>query len=100
MNAKQIVDQIQPMKGKGMIKQIYDYLIGDKIKPEWRCLMSKNATRTKAIFTLWILLNRKLATVDRLAKWGMTLDKSCVLCKSADENMDHMFIQCHYAGEV
>ena len=41
-----------------------------------------------------------LATVDRLAKWGMTLDKSCALCKSADESMDHMLIQCRYAGEV
>ena len=62
--------------------------------------MYKNAARPKATFTLWILLNRKLATVDRLAKWGMVLDKSCVLCKSADESMDHMFIQCQYVGEV
>ena len=62
--------------------------------------MYKIAARPKATFTLWILLNRKLATVDRLAKWGMTLDKTCVLCKSADESMDHMFIQRQYAGEV
>nr|XP_004240331.1 uncharacterized protein LOC101255200 [Solanum lycopersicum] len=88
------------MHGKEMIKQIYDYLRGEKTKPEWRCLMNKNAARPKATFTLWILLNRKLATVDRLAKWGMALDKTCVLCKSADESIDHMFIQCQYAGEV
>ena len=66
----------------------------------WRCLMFKNASRPKAIFTLWILLNRKLETVDRLAKWGMTLDKSWVICENADERMDYMLIQCHYAGEV
>ena len=83
-----------------MIKQIYDYLRGEKTKPAWRCLMFKNAARPKATFTLWILLNRKLATVNRLAKWGMTLHKTCVLCKSADERMDHMFIQFQYAGEV
>ena len=83
-----------------MIKQIYDYLRGEKTKPEWRCLMYKNAARPKATFTLWILLNRKLATVDRLAKWGITLDKTCVLCKNVDESLDHMFLQCHYAGEV
>ncbi|TMW80385.1 hypothetical protein EJD97_020660, partial [Solanum chilense] len=67
MNAKQTVDQIQPKKGKGMIKQIYDYLRGEKTKPERRCLMFKNVARPNATFTLWILLNRKLATVDRLA---------------------------------
>ena len=64
MNAKQTVDQIQPMQGKGMIKQISDYLRGETTKPEWGCLMYKNAARPKATF----LLNRKLATVDRLAK--------------------------------
>ncbi|TMW80652.1 hypothetical protein EJD97_017311, partial [Solanum chilense] len=67
MNPKQTVDQIQPIQGKGMIKQIYDHLRGEKIKPEWRCLMFKNAARPIATFTLWIMLNRKLATVDRLA---------------------------------
>ena len=62
-----------------MIKHIYDYLRGEKIKPEWRYLMIKNAARPKASFTLWILMNRKLAIVDRHAKWGMTLDRDCVL---------------------
>ena len=66
MNAKNIVDQCQPRKGKGVIKHIYDYLRGEKIKPEWRCLVFKNAARPKAGFTLWILMKRKLATVDRL----------------------------------
>ncbi|XP_015072478.1 uncharacterized protein LOC107016558 [Solanum pennellii] len=60
----------------------------------------KNAARPKAIFTLWIRLNRKLATVDRLAKWGLVHDTTCVLCKNVDESLDHMFLQCHYAGEV
>ena len=74
-----------------MIKQIYDYLRGEKMKPEWR--MYKNAAMPKANFTLWIMLNRKLATVDRLAKWGITLDKTCVLCK----NVDKVWIICSYS---
>ncbi|XP_015077353.1 uncharacterized protein LOC107021245 [Solanum pennellii] len=74
MNAKHIVDQCQPRQGKG---------------PD-----------QKLVFTLWILLNKKLATVDRLTKRGMTLDRDCVLCKSADESMEHLFIQCHYVEEV
>ena len=100
MSAKHTIDQIQQLQGKGMIKQIYDYLRRKKIRPEWRCLMFKNAARPKAYFTLWIMLNRKLAIVDMLAKWGMVLDKTCVLCKSANESIDHMFIQCHYAKKV
>ena len=81
-----------------MVKQIYDYLRGEKPKPVWKCLMFKNTTRPKAIFTLWILMYRKLATVDRLAKWGLTHDTACVLCTNMDESLDHMFLQCHYVG--
>ena len=52
MNVKQTVDKIQSKQGKGMMKQIYDYLRGEKTKPAWRCLMFKNAARPKATFTL------------------------------------------------
>ncbi|XP_004234894.1 uncharacterized protein [Solanum lycopersicum] len=100
MSAKHTIDHVQQLQGKGMIKQIYDYLRGEKLRPEWRCLMFKNAARPKAYFTLWIMLNRKLPTIDRLAKWGMVLNKACVLCKSADESIEHIFIQCHYARKV
>uniref|UniRef100_A0A3Q7I408 Reverse transcriptase zinc-binding domain-containing protein n=1 Tax=Solanum lycopersicum TaxID=4081 RepID=A0A3Q7I408_SOLLC len=68
MHAKEIVDQVKLKEGKGMVKQIYDYLRGEQTKPKWKCLMFKNAASPKAIFTLWILLNKKLETVDRLAK--------------------------------
>lgn len=100
MQAKIIVDQVQLKEGKGMVKQLYDYLRGEQAKPEWKGLMFKNAARPKAIFTLWILLNRKLATVDRLAKWGVVHDPTCVMCKGAEESLDHLFLQCHYAEEV
>ncbi|XP_015057495.1 uncharacterized protein LOC107003703 [Solanum pennellii] len=62
--------------------------------------VSHVSARPKAYFTLWIMLNRKLATVDRLAKWGMLHNKACVLCKSADESIEHIFIECHYARKV
>ena len=62
--------------------------------------MFKNSARPKAIFTLWILMYRKLETVGRLAKWGLTHDTTCVLCTNMDGSLDHMFLQCHYAGEV
>nr|XP_010314353.1 uncharacterized protein LOC104645042 [Solanum lycopersicum] len=100
MQAKQIVDQVHIKEGKGMVKQIYDYLRGEKAKPIWKCLMFKNSARPKAIFTMWILMYRKLATVDRLAKWGLTHDTACVLCTDIDESLDHLFLQCHYVGKV
>ncbi|XP_069144518.1 uncharacterized protein [Solanum lycopersicum] len=30
----------------------------------------------------------------------MVLDRECVLCKRAEESMEHLFIQCHYAEAI
>ncbi|XP_069148077.1 uncharacterized protein [Solanum lycopersicum] len=100
MQAKQIVDQAHIKEGKGVIRQIYDTLRGEQAKPVWKCLMFKNPARPKAIFLLWIFMYRKLATEDRLVKWGIIQEKPCVLCANEDERLDHMFLHCQYVNEV
>ena len=66
----------------------------------WQSIMFKNPTRPKAIFILWIFMYRKLATKDRLAKWGIIQETACVLCATEDESLDNMFLHCHYVSEV
>ena len=102
MNVKQSAEQVQQMQGKskGMIRQLYCHMKGDQQRPAWTCLMFNNAARPKAYFTMWILMNQKLATVDRLAQWGVAVDKTCVLCKNADENLEHLFIKCNFARKL
>ena len=36
MQTKHIVDQVQLKEGKGMVKQLYDYIRGEQTKPEWK----------------------------------------------------------------
>ncbi|XP_060178309.1 uncharacterized protein LOC132608277 [Lycium barbarum] len=38
---------------------------------------------------MWMQLQNKLATTNRLTKLGMTVDKKCKLCKVDLENIDH-----------
>ena len=102
MNAKHIIDQVQQVqdKGKRMIRQIYCYMKGEKQRPAWNCLMFSNASRPKAYFTMWIMLNQKLVTVDRLVQWGIAVDKNCVLCKNTEKSIEHLFLQCQYARKL
>ncbi|TMW80230.1 hypothetical protein EJD97_022458, partial [Solanum chilense] len=67
MNAKLIVDQVQN-KGKGVLRQIYYHMKGIQQRPAWTCLMYSNAARPKAYITMWIMMNQKLSTVDRLTQ--------------------------------
>ena len=38
--------------------------------------------------------------MDRIAKWSQGVDTICVLCKSADEDRDHLFFTCSYSSQV
>ena len=73
---------------------------GVKQRPVWTCLMYSNATRSKAYITMWIMMNQKLATVDRLTQWGIVVDKRCVLCKNTEESIEHLFLQCQFARKL
>ena len=94
MSTKHTIDQVQQVqgKGKGMIRQIYSYMKGEQQRSAWNCLMFNNAARPKAYFTIWIMMNQKLATVDRLTQWEVVVDKICVLCKNAEESIKHLFL--------
>ncbi|TMW81062.1 hypothetical protein EJD97_012290, partial [Solanum chilense] len=70
MNAKQSVEQVQQMqrKNKGVIRQLYSHMNGDQQRLVWTCLMFNNAPSPKAYFTMWIMMNQRLVTVERLAQ--------------------------------
>ncbi|XP_019230598.1 PREDICTED: uncharacterized protein LOC109219231 [Nicotiana attenuata] len=43
-------------------------------------------------------LHRRLATVDRLIKWGIPVPAECVLCMTDEEEThDHLFFECSYS---
>ena len=98
MNAKQIVEQVLQVQGRGngMIRKLYCHVKGEQPRPSWTCLMFNNVAKPKAYFSMWIMINQKLATVDRLAQWGVAINKTCVLCTNADENVEHLFMQCNF----
>ncbi|XP_059313399.1 uncharacterized protein LOC132064434 [Lycium ferocissimum] len=54
--------------------------------------MFRNTARPKALFTLWLQVQNRLLTVDRLLKWGLSVDPLCVLCTVENENRDHLFL--------
>ncbi|XP_060194999.1 uncharacterized protein LOC132624199 [Lycium barbarum] len=44
---------------------------------------------------------KRLSTVDRLEKWGISVNKDCVLCGSRKlETMEHLWFECSYAKHM
>ncbi|XP_019244438.1 PREDICTED: uncharacterized protein LOC109224307 [Nicotiana attenuata] len=47
------------------------------------------------------LLHHRLATVDRIQKWGVKVQTDCVLCNTgAEETLQHLFFQCSYSAYI
>lgn len=51
-------------------------------------------------FLVWIAVQDRLATGDRISRWNPQADVKCWLCQAPLENRDHLFFDCGYSKEV
>lgn len=50
---------------------------------------------------MWLAVQGKLLTRDRLANWGVEVhDDQCALCGMARETIDHLFFKCQFSAEL
>ncbi|XP_016449922.1 uncharacterized protein LOC107774790 [Nicotiana tabacum] len=66
----------------------------------WKCLMFGNAARPKAKFMMWLQMQNRLLTADRLSKWGIQIESKYSLCQREEETRDHLFVECDYTKIV
>lgn len=82
------------------IKQVYGKFRGEFQKIEWRRLVCNNAASPKWTFILYLALNQRLQTKDRLAMWGIVDNTRCIMCDLGTDSIEHMFFQCAYSVEI
>uniref|UniRef100_A0A1J3HF68 Reverse transcriptase zinc-binding domain-containing protein n=2 Tax=Noccaea caerulescens TaxID=107243 RepID=A0A1J3HF68_NOCCA len=54
----------------------------------------------KHAFILWLAVQNRLVTRDRLRSWGLNVSEVCLLCGAAAETRDHLFFNCLYSEAV
>ncbi|XP_059311442.1 uncharacterized protein LOC132063007 [Lycium ferocissimum] len=82
------------------IKQVYQKLRGNHLKVTSRRLVCNNQGAPKWIFILYLALNKRLYTRDRLTQWGITEQLVCPLCGTENETVEHLFFKCSYSARV
>ncbi|XP_058776177.1 uncharacterized protein LOC131650488 [Vicia villosa] len=85
--------------GNFQSKKVYNALKVNEEKPVWRHLMFGNYARPRAVFILWLVCNGRLATKERLKKFGMISDDCCAFCLEK-ETTNHLFFYCAGLKEV
>ena len=54
----------------------------------------------KHAFLSWLIALNRLSIKDRMSQWGVPVSSTCLLCGSADETRQHLFLECDYSKEV
>lgn len=70
---------------------MYTQLRGQYPNMEWKKLICNNQENNKWKFILFLSINGRLSTKDRLDKWGIHTNLVCALCEEAPESYHHLF---------
>ncbi|XP_019262453.1 PREDICTED: uncharacterized protein LOC109240278 [Nicotiana attenuata] len=101
LEAKKQLHLIPATKTTRSLKHsIYHQVLPEMRPATWKCLMFKNDSRLKEIFIMWLQLQGRLATTDRLVRWGLTMDTTCTLCQTQLETREHLFVECEFAKAI
>ncbi|XP_059310338.1 uncharacterized protein LOC132061571 [Lycium ferocissimum] len=82
------------------IKAVYQRLQGNFLKVSWRKIICNNQGAQKWIFILWLAIQGRLTTKDRIGSWGIDIDPICPLCGLADETIQHFVFECNVTGAI
>ncbi|XP_058726146.1 uncharacterized protein LOC131597466 [Vicia villosa] len=75
------------------MKKMYTSLMEQSEDMDWKGLIMGNQARPRAKIILWLACHGRLATKDRLVKFGMISDTKCEFCLES-ETLQHMFFEC------
>ncbi|XP_057833546.2 uncharacterized protein LOC131044273 [Cryptomeria japonica] len=79
------------------------YIILDKLeeRKEWptKLMWSSPILPKVGVFT-WLTLKKRILTGERLRRLGFLGSFRCIMCKKAEESLDHLLLQCEEAQTV
>ncbi|XP_019265436.1 PREDICTED: uncharacterized protein LOC109242998 [Nicotiana attenuata] len=90
--------ELYVIQGKYTISKAYHSFMPQYPKVTWKTLYMTRGMIPRHQFILWMAMHRRLATVDRLIRWGIPVPAECVLCMTDEEEThDHLFFECSYS---
>ena len=69
-------------------------------KVEWNEVVWFKQLIPKHSFVLWLAVQSKLLTQDRMEKWHPGGRLMCSLCNTRSDSHEHLFFQCSFANKV
>ncbi|XP_058725891.1 uncharacterized protein LOC131597198 [Vicia villosa] len=77
--------------------KVYNAIIGESSAVDWYHVLCHNIARPRAKVILWLAIQNRLPTKQRLYKLGMLQQQICELYDGEDESLDHLLFLCPQA---
>ncbi|XP_048493032.1 uncharacterized protein LOC125493606 [Beta vulgaris subsp. vulgaris] len=81
------------------IKKHYVNTLGQATAQQWAYSVWNRYNIPKHRFILWLAVQDRLKTRERLSRIGVSDSDRCLLCQQHSENMDHLFFRCHFSAQ-
>ncbi|GKD57224.1 reverse transcriptase zinc-binding domain-containing protein, partial [Tanacetum coccineum] len=81
------------------LKEVYNDMREMSIEVKWAKMIWFSCI-PKHSFILWLAIQEKLMTYDRMIKWGYCDMTCCLLCKNNVETHDHLFFNCPFSAAI
>ncbi|GKE08566.1 reverse transcriptase zinc-binding domain-containing protein, partial [Tanacetum coccineum] len=82
------------------VSHAYRDLIADEDDVEWWKVVWFSQNIPKHAFIVWLAVQDKLTTQDKIIQWGSYDGLCCALCKNDTDSHSHLFFECGYSREV
>ncbi|XP_017228604.1 uncharacterized protein LOC108203911 [Daucus carota subsp. sativus] len=79
---------------------LWDSLRPSRVKPGWYGLVWCKFMVPKSAFHMWLVVQERLLTKDRMLNFRMQVTDLCVLCSAEPESHAHLFTNCWYTRSV
>ncbi|XP_021836297.2 uncharacterized protein [Spinacia oleracea] len=86
--------------GKFRIQKMYKFLHPVGAQVGWKRLICNSHASPKSTFIMWLAVQNRLATKDKLIRWQLSIDGTCGLCQLESESLEHLFFSCSYSQEI
>ncbi|GJY77568.1 RNA-directed DNA polymerase, eukaryota, reverse transcriptase zinc-binding domain protein [Tanacetum coccineum] len=87
-------------KVKFSTKSVWEDFREDDNEVQWNKLVWFTQCIPSHMFIVWMAINERLQTQDRIMKWKNDTNMRCSLCKKCSDLHDHLFFQCQFSKNI
>lgn len=87
-------------KNQTNISSIWNSLRSTSIAPHWISLVWHKFSVPKFSILAWLVMKKRLLTLDRMMRFGMTTSTTCILCLTEGETHEHLFCECSFIRDI